>query len=83
MEFFGIVRTRAENEFIEIEASTVAGAIAGISTRLPDVAGLCFDNGCLKPGYLININGTKFTSHGCRTLRDGDTLLLMSSDAGG
>ena len=83
VEFFGIVRTRADTSFLEVEAASIADAIDEIANHLPDVARLCFDDGRVRPGFLINLNGKQFTNDTARKLCHGDCLLLMSNDAGG
>ena len=43
----------------------------------------CFADGVPAAGWLLNINGDRFTRDPQTTLAEGDCLLLMPADAGG
>ncbi|MFQ5733722.1 MAG: MoaD/ThiS family protein, partial [Planctomycetaceae bacterium] len=67
----------------EIEAGSLREACLALERRFPELADDCLNDGALKAGYLANVNGAEFTTDPHRTLRDGDTLLILSADVGG
>lgn len=84
IEFFGIPRERAGVAAVELaDAATLGQALRLLSSRLPLLADACIDNGCLKTGYLANLNGERFTTDSAAALRPGDAVLILSADAGG
>lgn len=87
IEFFGIPRQRAGTARVEIEAGSFGDALAVLSERFPALAGACFEvrdgTGRLRPGYVANLNGDRFVSEPDTPLADGDSLLILSADAGG
>ncbi len=87
VEFFGTARTRAEVP--ETTVTPVDGklrlgeAIAILSARFPQLAGHCFTGNRMADGYAACVDGKLFVNDATCELRDGQTLLIMSSDAGG
>ncbi|MCH8042791.1 MAG: MoaD/ThiS family protein [Planctomycetes bacterium] len=83
IEFFGVPRQRAGTERVEIEAGSLGQALAVLSKRFEGMAESCFDGNRLRPGYVANLNGDRFVSEPDTPLADGDSLLILSADAGG
>jgi len=83
VEFYGIARQRAGVAEINLNAETLATACRRLRERLPAFAESCLQGDALKPGYLASINGRTFTTDPETTLTPGDSLLILSSDAGG
>jgi len=83
VEFYGVARSRAGVESIDVEAETLQGAIQAAALRLPTFRRDCVDNGRLRDGYIANINGETFTRDPDAALRSGDAVLILSADAGG
>lgn len=83
IEFFGVPRQRAGTERVEIEAGSLGQALAVLSERFEGMAESCFDGNRLRPGYVANLNGDRFVSEPDTPLADGDSLLILSADAGG
>ena len=83
IEFFGVPRQRAGTERVEIEAGSLGQALAVLSKRFEGMAEACFDGNRLRPGYVANLNGDRFVSEPDTPLADGDSLLILSADAGG
>ena len=87
VEFFGTVRLRTGTP--ETSLATVQGtirlgeALAILSARFPELAGRCLRGNELCPGYRASIDGERFIGGSEDEIRDGQTLLIMSSDAGG
>jgi molybdopterin converting factor small subunit len=83
-EFFGIPRERAGVTAIDLrDPRTLGEALCMLSQRLPALADTCFHDSKLKPGYLANVNGERFTTDPDAPLRPGDAVLILSADAGG
>jgi molybdopterin converting factor small subunit len=83
IEFFGIPRHRAGVPEMEVEAATLGDALREMRRRLPQLDQVCLADGRLGAGYLANLNGRNFVSDPATPLADGDSLLVLSSDAGG
>ena len=82
IEFFGVPRQRAGTERVEIEAGSLGEALAVLCERFGGLAEMC-DGERLRPGYVANLNGDRFVSEPDTPLADGDSLLILSADAGG
>lgn len=83
VEFFGIPRARAGVAQTTASGETLGELIQGLSSLMPALAESCFDGPRIKAGYTANLRGDLFTTNPATPLRDGDTVLIMSLDAGG
>ena len=83
LEFFGVARSRANVATIDLEASDLRNVTAQLAQQFPDLAELCLVDDQVASGWLLNINGARFTRDLDTTLHDGDSILLMPADAGG
>jgi hypothetical protein len=89
IEFYGIPRQRAAVPNIEMhcanrDAVQMTEVLNWLRGELPALAADCFtDDHRLRRGYSANINAERFVTDGDAALVHGDTLLLMSADAGG
>ena len=83
VEFFGLARTRAGVEAVDVDAGTLGDVVAQLSERFPVLAAACFEGGTVNRNWLFSLNGRVFTREPSAALSDGDTLLLLSADAGG
>jgi len=65
--------------------ANVSDALASLAEAIPDLVGpvLTADHRALMAGYACNLNGTEFTPDLHTPLRSGDSLLILSNDAGG
>lgn len=82
VELFGVPRLRAGVGRVEVEASDVGEAVAGLVRACPALASIERD-GALHPAYRLSLNGDRFVEDGATPLADGDALLLIAADAGG
>ena len=87
VELFGIPRRRAGTGRVTIESDAekvsfedVMGILAG---RFPALAETCFDGRKLRAGYLASVGGQRFLADPHAWLCGGDTLLILSAEAGG
>jgi molybdopterin converting factor small subunit len=87
VEFFGIPRLRAGVAAVDIELGTsptsVQEVLRILAQKCPEFAEACLQDGWLKTGYTINIDGKQFAREPTASVRANDTLIVMSSDAGG
>ena len=83
IEFFGVPRARAGVAAVDVVADDLAGALRAAEARLPRFGEACLSGGALMNNYVANINGSHFTRDGAAALRSGDTVLILSADAGG
>lgn len=87
VELFGNARLLAGRDTIEIvlpvEVATteVARHLAEAEPAL--VGEVIRPEGGLMSSYMLNLNGTSFLSESERQIREGDRILLFSSQAGG
>ena len=87
VELFGIPRQRAGTSAVCLEFGgdrvALAAVVDELARRFPGLAAACLDDGSLRPEYLVNLGGERFISDPGFSLKPGDSLLLMSADAGG
>jgi len=83
IELYGIPRQRAGVDGLDVEAENLGTALEMLAAAVPDFARSCLEQGRLKTGYIANLNGHSFTSDPRTPLADGDSLLILSADAGG
>jgi hypothetical protein len=86
VEFFGIPRQRAGVAQLEIPCESslsLASVLSQLESRFPDLAAECFRDGMLQEGYIASVDGRKFVASADLEVRSGQSLLIMSSDAGG
>ena len=87
VELYGIPRQRAGTELLHVATESEGASLSQILTDLtrqsPDLANACFDQGSLRSGYLASIDGETFVTDPQTIVLPGQSLLLLSADAGG
>jgi molybdopterin converting factor small subunit len=83
IELYGIPRQRAGVSRTFAEGARLDEVLADLAARFPSLADACFAHGTFRDGYLANLNGDRFVSDPATTLAPGDSLLILSADAGG
>ena len=87
VEFFGIVKQRAgiDSTLVETNGDEIrlGDVLAVLAIQLPALVGQCIYDQRLLPGFTANVDGEKFVTDAETLLRDGSSLLIMSTDAGG
>jgi molybdopterin converting factor small subunit len=87
VELFGNARLLAGRDTIdvvlplEVSTSEVARHLAEAEPAL--IGKVVRPEGGLMSSYILNLNGTSFLSESERQIRQGDRILLFSSQAGG
>lgn len=83
VEFFGVVRERAGAAGATSDGSCLGDVLSDLAKRFPRLAAECFDGRRLASGYVASVAGQRFVSDPETPLAAGDSLLLLSLDAGG
>jgi molybdopterin converting factor small subunit len=88
VELFGMARLAARRDQVQIRLPSDAGTghlAAALAESCPDLVGdvVLEDRSGLQKSYAVNLNGKSFVSGPHLGLKDGDTLLVFSSQAGG
>ena len=87
VEFFGIARQRAGTSQFALdvqEAEIPLGAVLQrLAAALPAFAQECLVDGRLQTALSANLDGQQFVSDPSAPIRDGQSLLILSADAGG
>ena len=83
VELFGIPRARAGVAQTVAVGHDLGDVLSDLSARFPDLAASCIDGRHLKPGFTVNLSGNRFVTEPETLLHDGDSVLILSLDAGG
>lgn len=88
VELFGVARLLAQTKEMSLELpreATLSHVFAALAKKLPVLVGRVIspDGSRLLDGYACNVNGLQFVRSSAVTLNPGDTIVLLSADAGG
>jgi molybdopterin converting factor small subunit len=83
VEFFGIPRARAGVDRTTAIGDNLGDVLADLARRFPELSETCIDGKFLRPGFTANISAKRFTTAPETPLEKGDTILILSMDAGG
>jgi molybdopterin converting factor small subunit len=82
VELLGLPRERAGVAELELEADTLGQLLAALAARFPSFSELVAVDR-LQPSLTANLNGDRFISDPGTRLRESDSVLILSADAGG
>jgi molybdopterin converting factor small subunit len=82
VELLGLPRERAGVAELELEADTLGELLMALAVRFPSFDELIVTDR-LKPSFTANLNGDRFISDPRTRLGRGDSVLILSADAGG
>jgi molybdopterin converting factor small subunit len=82
VEFLGVPRQRAGVSEIEVQADTLGQLLGLLSARIPSFSELITVDR-LHSALVANLNGERFISDPQTPLRQNDSVLILSADAGG
>ena len=82
VELLGVPRERAGVAELELQADTLGELLVALAVRLPSLGEL-ITAGRLQPSVVANLNGDRFVSDPRTPLTEGDSILILSADAGG
>lgn len=89
VEFYGIPRARVGVDKIHVcqgaPVTSLRQVIAEVAAQFPAFAESCTHHGThLRHGYIANIDGEQFVhAHDDATISSGQSVLILSADAGG
>jgi len=84
VELFGQARALAGTSSVEVEAGTVAQALAALAVQFPSLVGPVLDlDGGVTPAYTLNLDGKRFLRDLDELLQPDDRLLIFSTLSGG
>ena len=82
VELLGVPRERAGVAELELQADTLGQLLVALAVRFPSLGELITADR-LQPSVVANLNGDRFVSDPRTPLREGDSVLILSADAGG
>jgi molybdopterin converting factor small subunit len=82
VELLGVPRERAGVAELELHADTLGQLLAELVIRFPALDQLITPDG-LEPSVVANLNGDRFVRDLRTRLRQSDSVLILSADAGG
>jgi molybdopterin converting factor small subunit len=83
VELFGIPRARTGLARTTALGNNLGDVLADLAKKFPPLADSCIDGRSLRPGFIANLSTERFVTSPETRLNEGDTVLLMSLDAGG
>ena len=83
VELFGIPRARAGVAQAISSGHNLGDILSDMASRFPELANCCIQGRHLKPGFTANLSGHRFVTDPDTLLSDGDSVLILSLDAGG
>jgi molybdopterin-guanine dinucleotide biosynthesis protein A/molybdopterin converting factor small subunit len=88
VELFGVARLVANTREVSLALSpgaTVADVLASLAEKLPALVGRVIspDRQSLVDGYACNVNGLQFVRSMAAPITSGDSIVILSADAGG
>ena len=88
VELFGVARLIANAREVSLEVAPPASfshLFAALAEKLPALVGrvITTDRTRLVDGYACNVNGLEFVRSWTATVHPGDTIVILSADAGG
>jgi len=83
VELFGIPRARAGIAQTFAVGDNLGDVLMDLATRFPRLAETCIEGRALRSGFIANLGAERFVTSSDTPLSEGDTILLLSLDAGG
>jgi molybdopterin converting factor small subunit len=83
VELFGIPRARAGIAQTTAVGECLGDVLVDLAARFPALAQTCFEGRSLRAEFIANLSGQRFVTAPETPLCDGETVLLLSLDAGG
>ena len=87
VEFFGIPRVRAGIERVEVlhgrKSATLSEILTEVAERFPEFAENCMTDRRLRNGFIASIDGQCFVQDDNTVVGRQQSVLILSTDAGG
>jgi molybdopterin converting factor small subunit len=82
VELLGVPRERAGVAELDLPADSLGQLLVALAARFPSLSDLIVEDR-LQSSLVANLNGDRFVSDPTTKLREGDSVLILSADAGG
>jgi hypothetical protein len=88
VELYGVARQIARIRSVSlpvVEGATLSEILSALADELPSLVGrvIAPDRLSLTTGYACNVNGLAFVRDATAAVSPGDSLIIVSADAGG
>jgi molybdopterin converting factor small subunit len=83
VELFGIPRARAGTAQTTAVGSCLGDVLADLAAKFPALGEACIEGRRLRPNFIASLGGRQFVTLPETPLSAGETVLLLSIDAGG
>jgi molybdopterin-guanine dinucleotide biosynthesis protein A/molybdopterin converting factor small subunit len=88
VELFGVARLTAQTTQVSLElpsGATLSQVVEALAEALPVLVGRVIspDRNSLVNGHACNVNGLQFVRTSAAPINEGDSILILSADAGG
>ena len=83
VELFGIPRARAGTERTQATGDCLGDLLVDLAAKFPALGAACIEGRCLRSSFVANLGGRRFVTAPETPLAEGETVLLLSIDAGG
>lgn len=87
VEFFGIARQRAGTGALTLDASagplTLSDVLKQVAAQSPQLGQTLLVGGQLHDSLTVNVDGNRFIRDPKTPIHDGQSILILSTDAGG
>ena len=87
VELFGIPRWHAGVDEVSVLparcSASLAEVLEAVGAEIPGFTAACLNGSGLREGLVANVNGDRFERNLESIIRQGETLLILSADAGG
>lgn len=83
VELFGIPRARAGTARTTVCGNDLGEVFEALANRYPALARDCIDGRRLRSGFTANLGGRQFVTAPETLVKPGESVLILSVDAGG
>lgn len=83
VELFGIPRARAGISRTNVSGNDLGEVLEALADRYPALAKDCIDGRRLRSGFTANLGGRQFVTSPETLVKPGESILILSVDAGG
>lgn len=83
VEFYGIVRAKAGTASAVSNGTTLGEVLTDLARQFPELGRLCIEGDHFRTGFTANLDGQRFITSPETPLAQGDSVLILSLDAGG
>jgi molybdopterin converting factor small subunit len=83
VELYDVARRLAGRERVDVVATTIGEALLAAVRACPGLAEAVLADGRPSPHFRVSVGGARFVEDPATVLADGDSLVVISAQAGG